>query len=240
MSCLAFLFSLLLLTGRATNCKRDIVAINVTGKSRTRTREHDLSVPSLPAPAQRAGQTSEQTGDIMSTFSPRPSLLPLVLVLSSMVQANIDLRSSVFHTDLVNISQIRLTGDNFIHIGLILTNVLGKTKHFQNNLTVEFQMFDKKSKMLTQFEKMLQSIFLYSRGSPLHFIFITDEESLPIIENSFKQEIGRYLSESLINKTPIKNQLTIFMFPKLSVEFVDIHSITSGRKNSFLSISFLI
>ena len=147
-----------------------------------------------------------------------------------MVRANIDLRSSVFHTDLVNISQIRLTGDNFIHIGLILTNVLGKTKHFQNNLTVEFQMFDKKSKMLTQFEKMLQSIFLYSRGTPLHFIFITDEESLPTIENSIKQEIGRYLSETIMNKTPIKNQLTIFKFPKLSVEFVDIHSITSGRK----------
>ena len=139
----------------------------------------------------------------MSTHSPLLRLL--LLLLSSLVRANMDLRASVFHTELLNISQIRVTGDHFIHIGMILTNVLGKTKHFQNNLTVEFQMFDKKSKMLTQFEKMLQSLFLYSSGTPLHFIFITDEESLPTIENSIKQEIGRYLSESLIYKIPIKN-----------------------------------
>ena len=169
----------------------------------------------------------------MSTFSPLLSLL----LTSSMVRANIDLRASVFHSELLNISQIRVTGDHFIHVGMILTNVLGKTKHFQNNLTVEFQMFDKKSKMLTQFERMLQSLFLYSRGTPLHFIFITDEESLPTIENTIKQEIGRYLSESVINKTPVKNQKTIFKFPKLRVEFVDIHSITSGRDIRLLPAS---
>ena len=167
----------------------------------------------------------------MSTTSPLLLLLLPLLLILSMVRANMDLRAGVFHSELLNVSQIRVTGDHFIHIGMILTNVLGKTKHFQNNITVEFQMFDKKSKMLTQFEKMLQSMFLYSTGTPLHFIFITDEESLPTIENSFKQGIGRYLSETIMNKTPIKNQRTIFKFPKLRVEFVDIHSITSGKIN---------
>ena len=166
----------------------------------------------------------------MSTYSPLLLHLLILLLTSSMVRANIDLRASVFHSELLNISQIQVTGDHFIHVGMILTNVLGKTKHFQNNLTVEFQMFDKKSKMLTQFEKMLQSLFLYSRGTPLHFIFITDEESLPTIEDCIKQEIGRYLSESLIYKTPLKNQQTMFKFPKLSVEFVDINSITSVHR----------
>ena len=169
-----------------------------------------------------------------------PLLLPLILLLllSSMVRANMDLRDSVFHTELLNISQIRLTGNDYIHIGMILTNVLGKTKHFQNNLTVDFQMRDKKSKMLTQFEKMLQSLFLYSSGTPLHFIFITDEESLPTIENTIKQEMGRYLSESLMYKTPLENRHTIFKFPKLKVEFVDINPITSGNEVVPTSHSF--
>ena len=163
-----------------------------------------------------------------STMSPH-SLLSLAC-LSSLVLANTDLRDRIFHTELVNISDIKLTEGPYIHTGMILTNVLGKTKHFQNNLTVEFQMVDKKPKMLIQFEKMLQSLFLYSRGTPLHFIFLVDEESLETVEKCVKQEIGRYLSTSLIYKIPVNNKNTIFKFPKLSGEFVDIDSVTSRHR----------
>ena len=150
--------------------------------------------------------------------------------LSTILLASTDLRDDIFQTELVKISDIKLTGNEYIHVGMILTNVLGITKHFNNNLTVEFQMRDKKSKMLTQFEKMLQSIFLYSSGSPLHFIFLTDEESLHTIESSVKQEVGRYLSQSIIYKIPVRNQRTIFKFPRLRVEFVDISSVTSEHR----------
>ena len=157
------------------------------------------------------------------------SLLSLQLSLSIVLTAT-DLRDGVFRPDLVNISDIKMTGDQYIHTGMILTNVQGKTKHFQNNLTVEFQMVDKISKIVLQFKRMLHSLFLYSKGTPLHFIFLTDEESLETIKNCFKQEIGKYLSESIIYSLSWRNKDTIFKFPKLDVEFVDIDSVTSPNR----------
>ena len=157
------------------------------------------------------------------------SLLSLQLSLSIILTAT-DLRDGVFRPDLVNISDIKMTGDQYIHTGMILTNVQGKTKHFQNNLTVEFQMVDKISKIVLQFKRMLHSLFLYSKGTPLHFIFLTDEESLETIKNCFKQEIGKYLSESIIYSLSWRNKDTIFKFPKLDVEFVDIDSVTTPNR----------
>lgn len=141
-----------------------------------------------------------------------------------------DRRENVFEEGLVAASDIRHTDNKNMHIAFTLTNILGKTKKIHDNITVEFQMWDKKSKLMVQFEKMVQSLFLHSRGSPIHLIFLTDEESSFVIKNILKNEIGRYLSESIIRVTQVSNSKHILKFPKLKVEFVDISSITSTYK----------
>ena len=137
----------------------------------------------------------------------------------------VDLRNVVFETGLKSASEVKYVERNFVHTAMIMTNVLGKPKK-EKDITVEFQMNDKKTKLLTQFERMIQSILLHSTGTPLHFIFITEEESMHIITKVLKDEIGKYLSE-LIIKIP---QYTTWKVPKLKVEFVDIESITSKHR----------
>jgi hypothetical protein len=136
-----------------------------------------------------------------------------------------DLRNVVIETGLKSASDVKYVGRNFVHTAMIMTNVLGKPKK-EKDITVEFKMYDKKSKLLAQFERMIQSILLHSTGTPLHFIFITEEESMHIITKVLKDEIGKYLSE-LIIKIP---QYTTWKVPKLKVEFVDIESITSKHR----------
>ena len=64
------------------------------------------------------------------------------------------------------------------------------------------------------------------------FIFITDEESVPIIKNVVKGQIGKYLSESVIQNPDIryKNAKDDNNFQRLKVEFVDIDAIIANHK----------
>ena len=115
----------------------------------------------------------------------------------SIIQCIDDRRLQVLASTLVTPADIKHTNNDYIHVAMILTNVLGKTKKIQNNITVEFQKYDeKKSKLLVEFEKMLESIFLYSSGVPLHLILLTDEESEPVIHQVIINAIEKYLSET--------------------------------------------
>ena len=138
-----------------------------------------------------------------------------------------DRRENVFEEGLIAASDLRHTDNKNMHVAFTLTNILGKTKKIHDNITVEFQMWDKKPKLMVQFEKMVQSLFLHSKGTPIHLIFLTDEESSFLIKNILKNEIGRYLSESIIRVTQVSDSKHILKFPKLKVEFVDITSITT-------------
>ena len=153
-----------------------------------------------------------------------------MLLTSVVVSHQEDMRASVFEEGLIAAGDLRHTDNKNMHVAFTLTNILGKTKKIHDNITVEFQMWDKKSKLMAQFEKMVQSLFLHSRGTPLHLIFLTDEESSLVISNILKNEIGRYLSESIIRVTQVSYSKHILKFPKLKVEFVDIASITSTYK----------
>ena len=69
-----------------------------------------------------------------------------------------DIRSSVFEEGLIGAGDIRHVDNKHMHIAFTLTNILGKTKKIHDNITVEFQMWDKKTKLMAQFEKMVQSL----------------------------------------------------------------------------------
>ena len=92
---------------------------------------------------------------------------------------------------------MKYVGTNYIHTAMIMTNVLGKLKK-EKDIEVDFQMYGNKTKLLAQFEKMMDSILQKSTGTPLHFIFITEEESMHVLTKVLKAEIGKYLSDSVI------------------------------------------
>lgn len=149
-----------------------------------------------------------------------------------------DARVKIFEEGLIAVGDIKHTGNDFIHVAHTLTNIAGKPALVeQKNITVDFQMRGNKSKLMAQFERMLQSIFVSSEGYPLHFIFITDKESAPIIQNVIANEIGKYLSESVFSLVPlIPGFEHFFKFPKLRVEFVDILSITTPHQNEIIQL----
>ena len=120
----------------------------------------------------------------------------VVIILSGKAQDSVvDLRDVVFETGLRAPSSLVHVDDSFTHIAMILTNIAGKPKR-ENKILIEF---NKKSDGLTtlhvKFKNMLESIFLHSSGTPIHYIFMTDQESMPIIKKVLKAEIGKHLSE---------------------------------------------
>ena len=111
------------------------------------------------------------------------------------------------------------------------------TQGYSQNITVDFQMWgEAKTKLRVQFERMLRSILLSSRGVPLHLVFLTDLESAEVIQDIIHHEVGRYLSESIIRITPISNAKHVLKFPRLVVEFVELSSITAKHQQEIAEL----
>ena len=74
----------------------------------------------------------------------------------------------------------------FVQVGVILTN-LDKDRDKDKTITVEDVVVnlafhdDGKPKIVRSFAEMLASMFLFSRGTPIHFIVLTDERSLKVL-----------------------------------------------------------
>ena len=111
------------------------------------------------------------------------------------------------------------------------------TQGYSQNITVDFQMWgEAKSKLRVQFERMLRSILLSSRGVPLHLVFLTDLESAEVIQDIIHHEVGRYLSESIIKITSISSAKHVLKFPRLVVEFVELSSITAKHQQEIAEL----
>ena len=111
-----------------------------------------------------------------------------MLMLLPLLDGAEDARQSLFLPGLRAVGDLELVGSDLLHVGMILTNLRGaprtlpSTLFAEKNITVEFQMVNNKTtKLLAEFRTMFQSIFVHSTGTPLHFIFLTDEESMEII-----------------------------------------------------------
>ena len=157
-------------------------------------------------------------------------LFLLQLSIVSAEDRDADLRNIVFETGLKPPADLIHVDETFVHIAMILTNIAGKPKK-EKDILIEFHKTEGISSMLIKFKKMMKSIFLHSSGTPVHCIFITDEESIHVIEEVMKREIGKYLSESIIQNPQIRyKNAVVDKFPRLRVEFVDMKSITSKHK----------
>ena len=72
----------------------------------------------------------------------------------------------------------------FINVGMIVINIK-KTE----NLSLEFRW---------KLERNIGSILDYSSGTPLHFIIITDADSLASVAQFFSQFLGKYVAKNVI------------------------------------------
>jgi hypothetical protein len=100
----------------------------------------------------------------------------------------------------------------FINVGMIVINIK-KTE----NLSLEFRW---------KLERNLGSILDYSSGTPLHFIIITDSDSLASVSQFFSQFLGKYVAKNVIKTLKWKKRK---LFPFIKLSFVDIKEIIKMR-----------
>ena len=115
-------------------------------------------------------------------------LVLLLMLLTHLIQHGLGEGGQVWddsiHDFLVNSTAISYVKKDFVHVGIILCGIRGTS--------------NQKRLIILKLEEMLQSMLKNSRGTRIHFIVFTDEESRPHVTGVFRQEMGRYLSESVL------------------------------------------
>ena len=116
---------------------------------------------------------------------------------------------------LVDSKEVHYVKKDFVHLGIILAGIQGRSNH--------------KRTIIVKLEEMLQSLFKHSRGTRIHFIAFTDEESRPHVTGVFRQEMGRYLTESVLFDRQVVGSFFVLLlllpqvaFPKIRLECVDL------------------
>ena len=116
---------------------------------------------------------------------------------------------------LVDSKEVHFVKKDFVHMGIILAGIQGRSNH--------------KRTIIVKLEEMLQSLFKHSRGTRIHFIAFTDEESRPHVTGVFRQEMGRYLTESVLFDRQVVGSFFVLLlllpqvaFPKIRLECVDL------------------
>ena len=124
-----------------------------------------------------------------------------------------DARDKLFIDDIVKMSGIKVTNNSFVHMAFIATfDPADKTSAFRN-------------KILNNLDEMITSLLRYSGSTPLHLIVITDLQSKDDIQQTMKNSLGKFISQSLIWQKDLKK------VPKLCVEFVNLQSLTSKYRH---------
>ena len=105
---------------------------------------------------------------------------------------------NVIYDFLVDSREVHHVKKDFVHVGIILAGIQGTSTH--------------KRPILVKLEEMLQSLLRHSRGTRIHFIAFTDEESRPHVTGVFRQEMGRYLSESVLFDRQVVGSSFVLLF----------------------------
>ena len=101
---------------------------------------------------------------------------------------------------------------SFIHLAMIITN--GKKDSDQLMI-----------KITKNLNKMFSSLLKFNQRTPLHLIVITDEDTRHLFKRILTKNVGKFLSESIIQLTLNRN------FPKIRVEFTKLTSITDKYRS---------
>ena len=111
----------------------------------------------------------------------------------------------------MGVSEIQVTDGKYIHIAMIITNA-------KKNDTSQLSL-----KISQNLSGMLSSILRFSKGTALHFIVITDLDSVSIIKKIVRDTVGEYITQSALWHQHILHTVHV---PKLVFEFVSLSSIT--------------
>lgn len=147
----------------------------------------------------------------------------IILIITEVIRvrsaSDHDVRDNVFIQDLKPFSDLQFTGNNYVHIAMIITNAKKKD-----------EILERISRNL---DIMVQSIFKYSFGRPLHFIIITDEATKDLVKQIFKNNVGKFLTNQVL--------LLSYSFkrPKLKIEFVSLESMTDKYRESIDKMKLL-
>ena len=125
--------------------------------------------------------------------------------------------SQSIYTELVKPWDVKISSAEYIHMGLVMAGVSPEQHPEQH--------------YLHRMEKMLRSTISYSQGTPLHLVFICDQESVETIskrvETTFASMVlGRILLHNEIWK------MKRYRIPKIRVEFVDMSAITDKYRDT--------
>lgn len=106
--------------------------------------------------------------------------------------------------------------EGYIDVGFILIN-LKKTRHFDY-------------KTVYKIERTFESMMTYSSGTPLHFIVITDQDSLNSVGQFFAHFLAQRTSEGVI-VDPKWRKSFLRGVPKIKFSFVQLSDIKNTHKN---------
>ena len=114
--------------------------------------------------------------------------------------------------DFVTLAELRHTDRSFIHLAMIIMN--GKRDSDQLM-----------AKITKNLRKMFASLFKFNQRTPLHLIVITDDKTRHLFKCILMQNIGKFLSETVMQHTLNRN------FPRIRVEFTKLTSITDKYRS---------
>ena len=169
--------------------------------------------------------------DNVSWRNMRDMIVRILVIFLTCVRCQVvkDAREHVFRDFVVEVKDIDCKKNSYIHTAMIMTNILGKSVDV--NFTKESYYEGEKPKMIVTLQKMLQSLLKYSSGTPVHFIVFTDEGSRSYITKTFKDEIGRYLSETVIRNHFVSVANRVYKIPKLRVEYVSLAAVADKYRD---------
>ena len=126
------------------------------------------------------------------------------------------IRQSIYK-ELVKPWDVKITSPEYIHMGLVMAGV-SPDQHPEQHY-------------LNRLEKMLRSTISFSQGTPLHLVFISDQESVEIIS----RRVESTFASLILGRILLHNEnwkMKRYRIPKLRVEFVDMTAITDKYRDT--------
>lgn len=158
-------------------------------------------------------------------------ILGLLNCLSGISSIEKDLRDDILFPDFIQPRDLRIVDDEYVHVAMIVTNIMRSSKN-ESGILVEMQMEGENTKLLQYLKKFLSSLLFHSTGTKLHLIWMTDEDSEEHLRKVIKDEVGKFLSETVIKPSHITVKDFNRIFPeRLLCEFVNIESIVKDRQS---------
>jgi len=136
---------------------------------------------------------------------------------------NLDPLASLSPSKLLAPRQLPDPVPGFIDVAMIL---LGLQADYKVTETSEVRG----EKLVKQFTKMVDSILLYSKGTPLRLIFLTDNSSVESISSLLRRRVSRYLTYSLLVDPHQSDRDVKLSFPRIKLVFVRASDIANAHR----------